>query len=439
MRIPTWRRLAAFAGGLTMIAAVACSSSNEPTEFTVRIDNISPQYDFIASGVAGSGPAGPGDSFVFEFDAAPGHSLSFATMFVPSNDFFFAPGESGIALFDAAGNPVTGDVTSQVSLWDAGTEADQEPGAGSEQPLIGGPEPSTPDSNNAVRIAEDTFGNLPANGDVISVRLESLSATKFRATIENVSTADTVQTSSGETTAVPLTPAVWVVHSASAPLFTVGQPDRGEGLEAVAETGGADALVAAVAAKTGVTSPLAPGAFVVHTNNDPIFTQGVADRGQGLEGLAEDGGGADLAAELDGEDGIELAQAFGETINTGQAGPALPGDGYTFTFSAEEGDRLSLATMWVQSNDLFFAPDRDGVALFSSSGTPISGDVTAQFSLWDSGTEVNEPPGVGPNQAPRQSAAGAGTQESNVVMAPNDGYSYPSVGSVIRVTITPAS
>lgn len=439
MRIPAWRRFTAFAGGLTLIAAVACSSSSEPTEFTVRIDNISSAYDFAASGVGGSAPAGPGESFTFEFDAAPGHSLSFATMFVPSNDFFFAPGEGGIALFDSSGNPVTGDVTSQVSLWDAGTEANQEPGAGSEQPLIGGPEPSTPDTNNAVRAADDAFGNLPANEDVIRVSLESLSATKFRATIANVSTANTVQTAGGDSTAVPLTPPVWVTHSGNAPLFTVGQPDRGEGLEAVAETGGADALAAAVAAKTGIASPLAPGTYVIHTANDPIFTQGKADRGQGLETLAENGGGADLAAGLTGEDNIKSAVGFGETVNTGAAGPALPGDAYTFTFTAEDGDRLSLATMWVQSNDLFFAPDRSGIALFDTNGKPNSGDFTSRFSLWDAGTEVNEAPGVGPNQAPRQSGAGAGTQESTVIQAPNDGYTYPAVGSVIRVTITPAS
>lgn len=439
MRLPAWRRVAAFAGGLTLIAAVACGSSQEPTEFTVRIDNISSPYEFVASGVGGSAPAGPGDSFTFEFDAAPGDSLSFATMFVPSNDFFFAPGESGIALFDGSGNPVTGDVTSQVSLWDAGTEANQEPGAGSEQPLIGGPEPSTPDTNTAVRVAEDTFNNLPDNEDVISVRLESLSTTRFRATIENVSDANTVQTAGGESSAVPLTPPVWVVHSGTAPLFTVGQPDRGEGLEAVAETGGADALVAAVEAKTGIASPLAPGTFVIHTANDPIFTQTQVDRGQGLEGLAENGGGAELAASLTGLDNITLAQAFGTTVNTGAAGPALPGDAYTFTFTAEDGDRLSLATMWVQSNDLFFAPGRSGISLFNSNGDPVSGDFTSQFRLWDAGTEANEPPGVGPNQAPRQSAAGVGTQESNVIEEVNDGYTYPAVNSVIRVTITPAS
>ncbi len=439
MRLPMWRRFAALTGGVAMIAAVACSSSSEPTEFTVRVENISPAYDFIASGVGGDAPAGPGGQFTFEFDAAPGNSLSFATMFVPSNDFFFAPGESGIALFDSSGTAVSGDVTGMVSLWDAGTEADQEPGAGSEQPLIGGPEPSTPDSNTALRLADDAFSNLPAVDEVVRVTLEPVSATRFKATIENLSTASTLQTSDGNSGPVPLTPPVWVVHSGTAPLFTVGQPDRGEGLEAVAETGGADALAASVMARTGITSPLAPGAFAVHTADNPIFTSGQPDRGQGLEGLAENGGGGDLAASLSGADNISSAGAFASTVNTGAGGPALPGDAYTFTFSAEDGDRLSFATMWVQSNDLFFAPNGRGIELFNSSGNPVSGDITSQVSLWDSGTELNEPPGVGPNQAPRQAAAGEGAQESVAIGPVNDGFSYPAPNSVIRVTITAAS
>lgn len=439
MRIPRWKRFVGLAGGLSLMAAVACSSSSDPTEFRVRIENVSAAYDFVGSGVGGDAPAGPGGQFSFEFDAAPGHSLSFATMFVPSNDFFFAPGEAGIALYDGSGNAISGDVTSQISLWDAGTEADQEPGAGSEQPLIGGPEPSTPDSNTAVRAAADTFGNLPAIGDVVKVMIEPVSASRFKATIMNVSTPETLSTSGGESGPVPLTPPLWVVHSGLAPLFTVGQPDRGEGLEALAETGGADGIAASVAARTGITSPIAPGAYAVHTGSNAIFTPGQRDRGEGLETLAENGGGDDLAASLSDADDVSSAGAFAITTNTAAGGPAFPGDAYEFSINAEDGDRLSLATMWVQSNDLFFAPGDSGIALFNSSGDPISGDITSQFRLWDSGTEVNEAPGVGPNQAPRQSGAGAGTQESAAIAAPSDGYSYPVTNSVIKVTITPAS
>jgi hypothetical protein len=236
------------------------------TKFSVLIENIGTVFDFKASGVGGDGPAGPGDSFTFSFDAAPGDSLSFASMFVPSNDFFFAPGEEGIALYDDFGSPVSGDVTALVNLWDAGTEADQEPGAGSEQPLMnGGNSPDTPDSNTDVRIAADDFGNLPGVSEVVNVGINHLGGTLFQAVIENVSTADTLTTAAGSSSAVPLTPPVWVVHTAPGALFFEGMADSGDGLEALAETGSPVALASSVAARTGLTSPIAPGVYAVHT------------------------------------------------------------------------------------------------------------------------------------------------------------------------------
>jgi hypothetical protein len=37
-------------------------------------------------------------------------------MFAQSNDLFYAPVEEGIALFDASGKPIAGDVISQILL-----------------------------------------------------------------------------------------------------------------------------------------------------------------------------------------------------------------------------------------------------------------------------------------------------------------------------------
>ncbi|MGD2051637.1 MAG: spondin domain-containing protein, partial [Acidimicrobiia bacterium] len=59
--------------------------------------------------------------YTFSFEAGHGDFLSFATMLVNSDDRFFGPGDEGIALFDGDA-PFTGDVSDQVSLWDAGTE-----------------------------------------------------------------------------------------------------------------------------------------------------------------------------------------------------------------------------------------------------------------------------------------------------------------------------
>lgn len=67
----------------------------------------------------------PGMSASFTVTAEPGSKMSFATMFVPSNDAFYGAAE-GIALFDDSGNPISGDVTDQIAGYDAGTEQNQE-------------------------------------------------------------------------------------------------------------------------------------------------------------------------------------------------------------------------------------------------------------------------------------------------------------------------
>ena len=94
---------------------------------------------------------------------------------------------------------------------------------------------------------------------------------------------------------------------------------------------------------------------------------------------------------------------------------------------------LSLASMVGQSNDLFFAPSDMGIALWNGN-KPTYGDVTSQVSLWDDGTEVNEYPGAGNHQPAR---GPGGTVESKNIMVVNDGFVYPTIPSLIKVTITP--
>lgn len=78
---------------------------------------------------------------------------------------------------------------------------------------------------------------------------------------------------------------------------------------------------------------------------------------------------------------------------TGTPPVILPGQSTTFTFSAAKNQRLTFATMYGWSNDLFFAPDNPGIKLYNDDGTPITGDVSAQIKLWDNGTRVNQAPG----------------------------------------------
>lgn len=72
----------------------------------------------------------------------------------------------------------------------------------------------------------------------------------------------------------------------------------------------------------------------------------------------------------------------------------LPGQSASLSFSAAKNQRLTFATMYGWSNDLFFAPANPGIKLYNDDGTPITGDVSAQVKLWDNGTRVNQAPGA---------------------------------------------
>ena len=192
----------------------------------------------------------------------------------------------------------------------------------------------------------------------------------------------------------------------------------------------------------GKTEPVevAPVLYVIHTNRAPLFTSGEPDRGKGLEALAEDGPPDPLAKSLKGQPGIVHVGSTDTPVGAGKPGGIWPGDAYEFKVTAKPGERLTIATMFGQSNDLFYAPREDGIALFDAGGKPVAGDVTSQILLWDAGTEVNEEPGLGPNQPPLQAAPNTGPAEHGVVRPigeVKDGFHYPSVAEVLRVTITP--
>ena len=219
-------------------------------------------------------------------------------------------------------------------------------------------------------------------------------------------------------------------------LFTAGYPDYGHGLEALAEDGDTSTL-AAVLGGGGFATPLAPVVWEVHGDTMGVgvfFTTDEADRGHGLEALAEDGNPAPLAESLMGMNhGVQAVPDGADG-----PGPAFPGGAYSFSITAEPGDYLSFVTMFVQSNDLFYGPDENGIALFDDMGHPVGGKVTGQVDLWDAGTEVNQEPGVGADQPPRQAGPDTGADEMGVVQLvadSGDGYSYPPVAAVVRVTI----
>ncbi|HKJ46612.1 MAG TPA: spondin domain-containing protein [Balneolales bacterium] len=428
-----------------MITQTACNSNNSNrkvnSRFKVTIQNTSMAYDAIKSGAfttpvgqSNAGPILPGQSFEFSFTAPVGARLSLATMFVQSNDWFYATGEQGMPLYNSDGTKITGDVTSQLSLYDAGTEADQEPGTGSNQaPRQSAPNTGPADPNPNVRMINDS--SLPSADQVIKVTLMSDGTTYgFKVKIENVSNSNTLQTSQGSV-AVPLSPGNWFVHSSdkTALLFKTGQPDYGNGLEALAEDGNPSNLADYFSSHTGLTVPLSPGVFAIYQNDNPLFMSGSPAEGNGLEALAEDGNPDMLFTSLSSDNQVLMHGLFDTPDGSTSKSILLPGQTYSFSFQAEEGDKLTFATMYAQSNDWFYSAGQNGIDLFQN-GAAISGDITGDIMLWDAGTEANEEPGIGSNQAPRQSAANTGTADPNNSVRTVDESMYPKV---LKVTINP--
>jgi hypothetical protein len=227
---------------------------------------------------------------------------------------------------------------------------------------------------------------LVAAGIVLARGASAQDAARFTIRVENISQGEVLKLSNGKTAPFVSAPVLWVVHSTSTnPIFTAGQPDAGLGLERLAETGNPSRLAEALRSR--------PGVVQVGADASP------------------------LGAKADG--------------------PLTPGQGYEFEITARPGEQLSTAWMFGQSNDLFYSNDRP-IALFTAAGKPVSGQMTAQLSLWDAGTEVNEEPGLGPNQGPRQATPDAGVAEHEGIAQIHDRFSYPRIGDVLRLTIIPS-
>jgi hypothetical protein len=179
---------------------------------------------------------------------------------------------------------------------------------------------------------------------------------------------------------------------------------------------------------------LSPGLFVVNHRKNYFFNIGEkAD--QALEAQAEDGNPEFLSKKYLTKVGSVFMGIFNTPVGSDKASPILPGGAFEFSFTANIGMRLSLITMFGQSNDLFYAP-KQAIDLFDEDGNPLTGDITDRLLLWDAGTEVNQAPGLGDEQGPRQKMPNTGKAENGNVGLVKDGFTYPNTKDVLRVTIT---
>ena len=114
-----------------------------------------------------------------------------------------------------------------------------------------------------------------------------------------------------------------------------------------------------ISGDSDLATPFAPGVWVLHSDAGPLFTTGEADRGYGLEALAEDGDPSQLAAALSD---MELhAGVFNTPSGSDAPGVLPPGGAYEFEVKATpHTPYLSFATIACTIQRPFRRSGRDG-------------------------------------------------------------------------------
>ncbi len=118
----------------------------------------------------------PGSETEFSFTGYRGQRLSLEAMFVQSNDWFYGTSGKGVKLFKGK-KPISGDVTSAIGVYDAGTEVDEEPGNGTTAKPNQDPsaEDVGPSENENVQLQSETGDgfSIPAPEELIRVTVSA--------------------------------------------------------------------------------------------------------------------------------------------------------------------------------------------------------------------------------------------------------------------------
>ncbi len=397
------------------------------TTFTLTFENVMKAHNFFQSGTTDLIQLEERKTYTFV--AGVGMHLSFVTMLLESNDLFYGFEDKGIALYDENGVALTGDITSEVRLWDAGIAINEITDKGNRKTSRQRALHSEIREDDVIQLVDSLKDDLvyPRPDSTIRLSLEHDGNNQFILTIENISSDEFLNST--------LSPGVFAIHQQNKQLFKAGEKAP-SGFDAMADNGDNAVLWAQVSEETGFTSIIGTGVYIVHKEGNPIFTNGEQDRGQGLETLAEYGNPEILHNVLKADSTFPEVGLFNDPIGNdvlNLGGKLVPGDRYEFSFNANPGDYVSIASMLVETNDLFFAFAEGGLELFPL-GLPLNGEVTNKIQLWDSGTESNEFPGAGCFQ-PLRNGAKESTDEHGVVQPVNDAFIYPAISDLVRVTI----
>lgn len=368
---------------------------------TLTVENIVTPKLFVESGSfknMGESPIiQPGQSVSFKFKAGKGQALMFTTMYGKSKDWFFASQQPGIKLFNAQGKAMTGDVSSQVKLWDNGTKNDKT-GASESNPIM---EVKGVDASKLLNV-------------MLSYEEPT---SEFTLTIKN--------TSAGTGNETPFSPGIWAVSTfdgnkllAEKPFFTPGEKSNPE-MTDIAQMGKIDKLKMKVEANTGIITGISPVLVVVYQGEkNPIYELGKNDPGMGLKDLAQKGNASKLQESLKKMKGVKGIYIAGTA-------PVGPGQKVMTQYKAGDGDKLAFVTMFGFSNDWFYANEQ-------ALSAKLSGDITNKTALFDSGTGVDQYPGAGNRQA---LFGGTPQAENKPISKVGTTFPVPPVNKVLKITI----
>ncbi|AXT58806.1 hypothetical protein D1816_00055 [Aquimarina sp. AD10] len=394
------------------------------TTFTVTIKNtinyLNVHTFTTPVGASAPGPlATNGAQYEVSFKAVPGTKFTPVTMMGNSNDWFLAPTDlAGIDLFPGGTALNNVDIASQLSLYDLGTEADGDPATFPPAGANVGPA----DPNTSVRLVPGRgTGDIYMTAVLDYAAGSGSEAGTFTLTITATNAPNPAMGASQDNGFV-ITPGIAVLHAQPEPLFTLGQEDRGVGLEGIAEDGMPGVLYnwfketgsqGTPLRLSSSLTPLSPAfIYAFNTERDPWFTQGEAAKGSsGLEEIAEDG---------DRMVAYNYLKDFGiPTELPSEMGPIRPGESATFTIEVPQGQnyKLGFGTMFVTSNDWFISNNNVGLTLFNADGSAFSGtSASSNTYLYDAGTEVDQPVGFGADQVMNQSGINTGAADADTTV-----------------------
>lgn len=395
---------------LASTAFISCSDDDEkemPESISsiISFENVLEPKDFVESGTfVGMGSAEvnapvvlPGQSINFTFHAGKGQALMFATMYGASKDWFFAPENPGIQLYNNDGTPMTGDVSSQIKLWDNGTKVGMTDDAEDANVMM----VSGVDASKLMKL-ELTY---------------TASSSEFNLTITN--------TSGGSMNETPFSPGVWAVSNVfggkllnDMPFYNAGAKSNAE-ITAIAQMGDNSLLSKKISDNTGIITGISPAIVVVYTGDvNPIYEAGKKDAGIGLKNLAQMGDATLLKASLEKMPNVKKVYIAGNA-------PVAPGEKIEVEFESSENDHIAYATMFGYSNDWFYANDAQLPANFK-------GDITGKTALFDDGTAVSQYPGAGNAQG---IFTGMPQMESKTIMKVDNMFPVPAINKVLKIII----